>query len=229
MGCDIHMFAEKKVNDKWEKIGKVFPNPYYRPNEESKIEEDGYEWNPKFTDTPYRGRNYDLFAILADVRNGYGFAGIPTGEGFVPISEPKGLPNNVSKEIEDESDGWGGDGHSHSWFTLKEIKDYDWNQTTKSYGVISLDQYKEFKKTGIPPESYSSMISGPNIKVVSAEEMDKIVEENSHEQGIQYHVHVVWGTTYKDSVGSFFFEKTLKHLEEQGSDDNVRIVFWFDN
>ena len=27
---------------------------------------------------PYGGRNYTLFAALSDVRNGFGFAGVPT-------------------------------------------------------------------------------------------------------------------------------------------------------
>ena len=40
------------------------------------------------------GRSYDCFAVLAGVRNGRGFAGVDTGDGFNPISKPRGLPND---------------------------------------------------------------------------------------------------------------------------------------
>ena len=75
MGCDIHIFAEIKDSEGWKKVGKVFENPYYDPDRPNKIDDDGYEWNAPLIDEPYSGRNYDLFGILANVRNGSGFAG----------------------------------------------------------------------------------------------------------------------------------------------------------
>ena len=86
MGCDIHMYAEIRKENKWEKVGRIFENPWYSEDREES------EWNTPLTDEPYDGRNYDLFAILADVRNGRGFAGCVTGDRFNPIAEPKGLP-----------------------------------------------------------------------------------------------------------------------------------------
>lgn len=47
----------------------------------------------------YHARNYDVFAILASVRNGVGFAGVITGSGFNPIDNPRGLPDDLSDEI----------------------------------------------------------------------------------------------------------------------------------
>lgn len=93
MGCDIHFKCEIKKGGKWEiNTDKVFPNPYYEKNSE-------YEWQKdEFQDSPDDGRNYDWFAILADVRNGYGFAGVSTGSGFDVIAEPKGLPEDLSEE-----------------------------------------------------------------------------------------------------------------------------------
>lgn len=47
-------------------------------------------------DIPHRyemGRHYQLFAVLAGVRNGTGFAGVVTGEAVKPISEPRGYPD----------------------------------------------------------------------------------------------------------------------------------------
>jgi len=47
----------------------------------------------------YHDRNYNVFGVLADVRNGRGFAGTVTGTGFVPIAEPRGLPSDLSEEV----------------------------------------------------------------------------------------------------------------------------------
>lgn len=96
MGCDIHSFAEVKENGSW----KVVED--YRP---------------------FQDRNYQLFALLADVRNGSGFAGCDTGNHIEPISIPKGLPKDCSAKVQLNSDDWDIDGHSHSWLTLKELLD----------------------------------------------------------------------------------------------------------
>jgi hypothetical protein len=95
MGCDIHCYAEVKKGKKWVKVGRVFDNPYYDPKDKSKWA----KWNKAKTDQPYLHRNYNLFAILADVRNGRGFAGCDTGDGFKPIDMPRYLPNNASDKI----------------------------------------------------------------------------------------------------------------------------------
>lgn len=61
---------------------------------------------------PEVNRNYALFAYMANVRN-YG--------DITPISEPKGLPDDVSFMVQFDSDRWGDDGHSHSYLTADEI------------------------------------------------------------------------------------------------------------
>lgn len=67
MGCDIHLYVERKnpVSGQWEFV----PAEGHAPQDEWDKKNNRWDW--------YGGRNYDLFAILADVRNGYGFAGIP--------------------------------------------------------------------------------------------------------------------------------------------------------
>jgi hypothetical protein len=61
-------------------------------------------------------RNYHLFAKLADVRN----------DGSVTdYIEAKGLPSDVSSVLQDASDRWGRDAHSHSYLTLQEIEEID--------------------------------------------------------------------------------------------------------
>jgi len=136
MGCDIHIYAEVKENGEWEKVGPVFDDPYYAP------ERPLSDWNQPKIDQPYVGRNYDLFAILADVRNGRGFAGVPTGTGFVPIAAPRGLPNDVTPGVEAQADSWGRDGHSHSWLLLSELQGYDWDQVTTHVSYYTSVQWE---------------------------------------------------------------------------------------
>lgn len=87
--------------------------------------------------------------MLANVRNGVGFAGCDTGDGFTPISEPRGLPEDVTAEVKEASDRWGVDGHSHSWVILAELLAYDWQgQRTKLRGWVSGSDFRLWKESG---------------------------------------------------------------------------------
>lgn len=69
MGCDIHTFAEVMMQGKWQKIEEdVFP-----------------EYADIKTSSPFNWRSYSMFAFLAGVRN---------YDHCVPISDPKGLPED---------------------------------------------------------------------------------------------------------------------------------------
>jgi hypothetical protein len=43
-------------------------------------------------------RSYNTFAMLADVRNGHGFAGVKTSDGFPVIHAPRSLPDDLVVE-----------------------------------------------------------------------------------------------------------------------------------
>ncbi len=63
-------------------------------------------------------RFYAAFAKLAGVR----------GNGVeIPISEPKGLPEDLSSVTQVLIDQWGDGGHSHSWLSAEEVSQfYEW-------------------------------------------------------------------------------------------------------
>lgn len=69
---------------------------------------------------PFDWRNYSVFAFLANVRN---------YDCCEPISEPRGLPSDVSNDIDfiykDEEDYV----HSTSYLTVKELIDFDYDKT----------------------------------------------------------------------------------------------------
>jgi len=109
MGCDIHLFVETK-----DPAGGWVSRDIWLPRDEDGIidAEDLYEPN----------RNYDLFAILANVRN-------RSIDPLTPINGPRGFPDDASPEVREAYEWWDPDGHSHSWFTLRELLDFDWRKT----------------------------------------------------------------------------------------------------
>lgn len=124
MGCDIHMCVEVKYSndDFWTNADYMRINPYKEyPDEPYLIQV------PLFSD-----RDYFLFATLADVRN---YDSTPY------ISKPRGIPEDVTDNTYCKIKEWGEDGHSHSYFTLKELIDFanknlpvkhnrEWEETT---------------------------------------------------------------------------------------------------
>lgn len=65
-------------------------------------------------------RNYSIFSVLANVRN---YNNMPF------ISKPKGKPEDCCGEFSAWLEDWNGDAHSVSWLTLKELKEFNINQS----------------------------------------------------------------------------------------------------
>ncbi len=126
------------------------------------------EGDPPFkTAEPTIDRNYLLFAVLANVRNSFGFAGLDAGDPIAFIDDPRGLPEDCSLEWKELVDQWGVDGHSHSYFTVAEIQDWDgWDQITVNRAVTSASEYEEYMLTGKQPSSTCLEISGRNVVTV---------------------------------------------------------------
>jgi hypothetical protein len=107
MGCDIHMIVERNVGAEWIPLRtKTEYTNYVKP-------EDPYYYGYFNWES---GRNYTLFEQLAQVRVHYG--DLPT------LGDPRGLPEDPSEITQLASDQWGIDGHSHSWFTLRELLEF---------------------------------------------------------------------------------------------------------
>lgn len=94
-------------------------------------------------------------------------------------------------------------------------------------GVIELEKYALLRVTGGAPDSWSGGISGPNIVTVSENEADLIIDTNRQNEA-KYYVSYHWHDHY-NSRCSTFIEKTIPELQKLGDNDNVRIVFFFDN
>ena len=223
MGCDVHFAAEAKG-------------------------EDG-RWH--WTALPInKDRNYDLFAILADVRNGRGFAGVETGQGFVPISEPRGFPADMDPAShgpefnEDEEIPWeeykekyyrriapkGVDYHSESWLLASEIFNYDYDQRTLICGVMSEKEYLEYAETGVPV-NYSGGVSGAKVEVVNEPVYRSMMAgRRPRDPNIEYFVKSWWEVTYQECLNGWVENLKEQLLAAGYTDfDKVRLVFSFDN
>lgn len=232
MGCDIHDYVEVRKNGKtWEYTGAIFPYAYHRPEEPSDVlscyvpdnpegnrhiknyhpdhglpcNEECYIDNPTKSDHPYKYRNYDLFAMLADVRNGRGFAGDKTGEGFNPICQPKGIPKDASFEvmrkfcIREDADhsrdvlrGWVERGMSTvvKLGPVMEVTHPDWHSASW-LTVEELDAYDWNQETKLAgwvspagftefkekgrPSSWCGGVGGGSIKHITNSEMERLL------------------------------------------------------
>jgi hypothetical protein len=133
MGCDEHWNVEKRIDGNWVRAEPLVPNSYrFEPTDPEMVRED---WGP--------GRNYNLFGILADVRNGYGFAGCELGDGFEPIlgreNPTRCMPEDATHETRERADDWGDDGHSYTWLSLRELVTFDWRgRTTRERAILAI-------------------------------------------------------------------------------------------
>lgn len=167
MGCDIHELVERKSPT--------------------------YGWIN--SGCPDLNRDYELFSVLAGIRNSYNLK---------PISEPRGLPEDVCSEMKYNSEHWDSDGHSHSYVTLKELKEFDLNQEFHDDRLItSKDDSGKITST-------CAWSSSPTLGVVGNRK-----------------VFSVWGAEHFNSLIAYM--ENVKSFHKIESDESVRLVFFFDN
>lgn len=213
MGTDVHSVFQKKTADGWEDV-------------ESKFEEN---------------RHYALFAWIGNVRNGRGFAGVPTHDRIEPLSDNRGFPEDfavvdeenhpiASNSIrgrraewykDEDSDPaaeghltmWMGD-HSHSWLSAQEILSATPPRLLRT-GIVGIDQFRKWDGNS-SPDSWCGGTSGPGVVV--AESPSEVTEKTTD-------VRIEWFDDTKESFAHFIDEvRRLKDLHGE-----VRFVFGFDS
>jgi hypothetical protein len=205
MGCDIHIHVEynRSVNGnkRWVCGDYFHVNPYK-----------GETGEPDFCLVDFCGdRNYSRFSILADVRN---YGSNPY------IDDPRGLPDDVTYEVKRSSNEWGCDGHSHSYFTLKELIDYQENIEPLRYrGMISPEAQENLDKHGILPEGWCQWtnLAGWDFREWEVENTVLVpLIEALKKRADELYV-----------INDWLWETDPEKAYEMAN--NIRIVFWFDN
>jgi len=145
-------------------------------------------------------RNYDWFGILADVRN---YANQK------PIDTPRGLPENVDLWAASDSNE-PGHFHSHSWLSLRDFKEHDWDFEAINGRLSTVD-----KTTG--------------------EEKGKAVYtwlQDNPEEVAKRNVELKHLTRKAKELIPYRWQCFIEYmgiLAQKYGDENVRVVFWFDN
>lgn len=210
MGTDIHGGFIKVVKDQ---TGNVVSKQPIKTN-----------WN--------FGRNYTLFAILAGVRNGYGFAGCYRHEPLQPIAEGRGLPEFISVvedhtgdlynkwygrwDDEEEFGCWLGD-HSHTYMTVNEILEWKcWSNHLSQGGVVSVEHYEETIAKGKEPESWCGGISGGEVVVVT---------EDNYKCGAKAtHVKCFWQSEESLSEMYDWFLEEIERIKNEHGEDTYLVI-----
>jgi len=196
------MYTEtlKSVNgkDQWQNSDNWRLNPYWE-----KGEDDGeYEYE---INSLYKDRNYSLFAALAGVRD--------YSEGTPSMGEPKGLPDDTCPQIKQESDRWASDGHSHSYWTLRELREFqNNNKIIKHSGLVTDEAAKKLDAGEEYPTSWCQGSSRPMQHRAWEEECEILKPVIDALDERMRDIFWVWD---KD-----------EHLDME---EKIRIVFWFDN
>ena len=185
MGCDIHLRVEKRGPEGWRPVEKMVPARY--PDFEGEMEPE--RW--------FHQRNYDAFAILANVRNGRGFGGELTGEGFDPIAEPRGLPADLWDGY-GEGD-WFGD-HSFSWVSARELVELDWSKTSTHRGLVTASTYHNWRQYDReemrPPKMYCSSVSGAGVRILPSKEVDRLLDAMVERARAEVGAQSGWGQVF---------------------------------
>jgi hypothetical protein len=200
MGTDISMYTEVRKAGRWELAEPLERNDWW---EEGAIDL-GPEWIPKGL---YSVRNYELFAILANVCNP-----IRSSIPFESICQPRGLPTDLSPQLHH----WHAQCESsfgESWLLLEELIAFDWHgKQIARRGVVDPKVAHLFPagRRGFP---FAEWPKGLMIAVAN------------HGVGVE----VTWTDTYAEAVGDEFMNDTLNTLRSFGPPKDVRIVVWFDH
>lgn len=218
MGCDIHCIVERKGNDgMWKAIkGQGYLIKMYKEYLQEAIEEQNTENISYYkkriskvrkeqglsSEWIFDDRHYELFALLADVRN---------YDEWPALFADRGLPPLPSITTQFELRDWRRDAHSWTHFSLKDIKDANWDQKVIKTAVVEDETWEEFSQhpEWKHPRSYCGWSSSTTANVRS------------------------WELSYRD-IADRFFKKVVSKMEilarhSPDGDEGVRLVVFFDN
>lgn len=131
MGCDIHVFVERKIDGEWQSLDKWEQDDDYC-----------YVENEIFSD-----RNYQFFPFLGDARN---------SDSIQPIAAHRGTPEVVSAPVKKYMDYYGCDLHSKSWISFRELLEADWDQEFNMTRMVKAEHAKNYRESGWKPDSWCS-------------------------------------------------------------------------
>lgn len=251
MGTDIHPAVEVRRKGVWRYHRPKTECPYYYEYKYEQgqriydLDSDGNRirsrWDRCATRLPefFGSRNYLKFAILGNVRNGFGFGGVKTFDPLPPMSDQRGYPPDISIEAMAKMS----EEHSATWVTLAEMMAYDFSGDLVEEGVIDEIQFLECLIKDTTPTSWSGGISGRDIEVVTPEEYlalygskrDMFTKEplvpRTYDTTKRYFIQYRWTVPLNTSCPDIPEIITYMHdlIPKGGTTEDVRLVMDFDS
>ena len=212
MGCDIHMWVEKKnpVTHKWDKMGKVFFESYGAALIVKQL-----EVNMGITED-------EGWAILHKWRDGEE----PSNklEEFI-------IGNYIPKNMSDE--------HLH-WYEANEKGLLPYPYSDQPYGgrcyrlFGALAGVRDTSVDMIVPGRYNELPDDVSVELESMSD-DFGMDAHSHsyltlrELMDSKYYKMTGNELYDMGMDAYFFKTMVPDLQKFGNPDDIRIVFWFDN
>lgn len=195
MGCDIHIYSESLKNGIWVPNEDIRKDPY----------REGEDYvGTTYDESWYQGRCYILFDTLAGVRGG----------GFYQRFDVKGIPDNISPEVNSAYKYWGVDGHTPSYITISELREY-----------LDTDFRIDIDKLRCTINEWID-----DIETASENSIDSF-ELNDYLLTLSNKMEEYLNGSGLDEDELYVYE-TLQQWENKLSDftgDDHRLVFWFDS
>lgn len=207
MGTDVFLYAEVRKKEGWRLLGETESNPDYFPD----CKPDAQPTKPVEL---YDSRNYDLFGILADMRNPNGRT--LNDQKFDVIAQPRGLPDDLGPEIRDWLKDWAweeseqADYSCPSWLLLSEVLKFDWHGKVMQYEAM------------VDPRVAHLFEEAKPFPVRHWPEGIPVSCSRYRRDGVS----VRWTSTYAESAGPDFME-AVSDLSQHGEASDIRLVFWF--
>jgi len=226
MGCDIHIAIQRQEPDgTWREL----PWQHVWQFEGAAPAVKGVPVAPDC----FRGRNYDLFAILANVRNGRGFAGIETGSGWPSIAPDRGFPDGFDPDktlpaanYPERGNRYMGD-HSFTWVSLDELKAFPWDATEAcQYGVVTAEEYEQLTVDHARPHSYCGAVSGAGIRTYDPDTYR--LAKSKGALAAKPYVRMGWPETAREATGDWAGE-VIPWLDTLAEGKPLRLVLGFDS
>lgn len=198
-------------------------------------------------------RNYAMFAVLADVRNGSGrippvwmeehehttddgqqvtipghWYDVEDGgmERLIPIDAPRGVPDDATLEWQANVAIWQHKSNSveATWLTAEEILEANWDQMIIRHGLVRESDYIELTETGKGPSAQIGGFGGEGAIEVSEEE---------YAEGKRGEHYTLVRTTWTDGLLSDQIPGFLKMVqgivESKADSTKVRFMLLFES
>ncbi|WP_046226610.1 hypothetical protein [Paenibacillus dauci] len=211
MGCDITLFCEGYLWRKWINI-----DSYYRSDDWAEYmvtEDQGFIRTSLLNGV----RDYGLFFLLAGVR------GDGDKESYLPLDFVRGIPDDmdqlIRKRYEEDYDidfdkEENGDYHHASYFTLKELKDSGYGDIMPLQGWVEPDDYAKHEEWMANGRRYQ--LPFIDVRCGQPDNENLILKEWNGYLNLNF-------TDLIEEMEKMKKERMIR------SDEEIRIIFWFDN